>query len=148
MTNTTLTLRSLDIPAIHKFGIGFDSMLDDLLRINSAQTQNYPPYNIIKETDDRFIIELAIAGFTKGEIDVQLDNNTLIINGIKNRKGSDKIEYHHHGISNRDFVRTFPLAEYVEVESASIRDGILSICLERIIPEEKKPKSIAIVYTK
>jgi molecular chaperone IbpA len=140
----TLTLRSLDIPSVHKFGIGFDNMFDELLRLNSQQTLNYPPYNILKNTEDSFSIEIAVAGFSEGEISVNVDNRVLSITGKKN--DGLEVEYLHKGISDRDFVREFTLAEHVEIQSATQRDGILTINLERIVPEEKKPKSIAITY--
>ena len=146
--NKTLTLRSFDIPAIHKFGIGFDNMFDDLMRMNAQQSLNYPPYNIVKQTEDTFYIEVATAGFTEGEIDVQLNNRLLTIKGQKLRNEDADIEYLHRGISSRDFVREFTLAEHVEVKGALVKDGILTIYLERVVPEEKKPKSIAITYTK
>ena len=142
----TLTLRSLDIPSIHKFGIGFDNMFDELMRMNSQQSQNYPPYNVVKLTDDNFYIEVATAGFSEGEIDIQLDNSLLTIKGSKKREDAIP-EYLHQGISNRDFVREFTLAEHVEVSNALIKDGILTVFLERKIPEERKPKTIAITYT-
>jgi molecular chaperone IbpA len=142
----TLTLRSLDIPSIHKFGIGFDNMFDELMRMNSQQSLNYPPYNIVKNTEDSFNIEVAVSGFSEGEIEVNLDNRVLTIKGQKNE---DLVaEYLHKGISTRDFVREFTLAEHVEVIHASQKDGILTINLERIVPEDKKPKAIAITYTK
>jgi molecular chaperone IbpA len=142
----TLTLRSLDIPSIHKFGIGFDNMFDELMRMNSQQSQNYPPYNVVKLSDDNFYIEVATAGFSEGEIDIQLDNRLLTIKGSKKREDAIP-EYLHQGISNRDFVREFTLAEHVEVSNALIKDGILTVFLERKIPEERKPKTIAITYT-
>ena len=142
----TLTLRSLDIPSIHKFGIGFDSLFDDLNRM-TGQSPNYPPYNIVKTSEDQFFIEVATAGFSEGEIEIQLDNRLLTIKGSKNRE-DEAPEYLHQGISNRDFVREFTLAEHVEVSNALIKDGILSVYLERKIPEERKPKSIAITYNK
>ena len=142
----TLTLRSLDIPSIHKFGIGFDNMFDELMRMNSQQSQNYPPYNVVKLTDDNFYIEVATAGFSEGEIDIQLDNRLLTIKGSKKREDAIP-EYLHQGISNKDFVREFTLAEHVEVSNALIKDGILTVFLERKIPEERKPKTIAITYT-
>ena len=142
----TLTLRSLDIPSIHKFGIGFDNMFDELMRLNSQQSQNYPPYNVVKLTDDNFYIEVATAGFSEGEIDIQLDNRLLTIKGSKKREDAIP-EYLHQGISNKDFVREFTLAEHVEVSNALIKDGILTVFLERKIPEERKPKTIAITYT-
>lgn len=141
----TLTLRSLDIPSIHKFGIGFDNMFDELLRLNSQQTLNYPPYNILKNTEDSFSIEIAVAGFREGEVVVNVDNRVLSITG--NKADGLEVEYLHKGISDRDFVREFTLAEHVEIQSATQKDGILTINLERIVPEEKKPKSIAITYT-
>lgn len=144
----TLSLRSLDIPSIHKFGIGFDNMFDELMRMNSQQSLNYPPYNIVKQTDDTFYIEVATAGFSEGEIDVQLDNRLLTIKGQIMRNEDATYEYLHRGISSRDFVREFTLAEHVEVKSASVNNGILTIYLERFVPEEKKPKAIAINYVK
>ena len=142
----TLSLRSLDIPSIHKFGIGFDNMFDELMRMNSQQSLNYPPYNIVKNTEDSFDIEIAVSGFSEGEVEVNLDNRVLTVKGQK--KEDLVAEYLHKGISTRDFVREFTLAEHVEVINASQKDGILTIQLERIVPEEKKPKSIAISYTK
>ena len=143
----TLTLRSLDIPSIHKFGIGFDTLFDDLLRNSQQGQNNYPPYNVVKLSDDNFYIEVATAGFSEGEIDIQLDNRLLTIKGNKKREDATP-EYLHQGISNRDFVREFTLAEHVEVANALIKDGILTVFLERRIPEERKPKTIAITYTK
>lgn len=144
----TLTLRSLDIPSIHKFGIGFDTMLDELMRLNAQQGQtNYPPYNVVKLTDDKFNIEVACAGFAEGEIEINLDNRVLTVTG--NKVVQDIIvDYLHKGISDRGFIREFTIAEHVEVIGAIMKDGILTINLERIVPEDKKPKSIAITYTK
>jgi molecular chaperone IbpA len=145
----TLTLRSLDIPAMHKFGIGFDSMLDELLRITNTQNNtNYPPYNIIKFTEDSFAIELAIAGFSEGEIEIELEGHVLSINGNKIRDLDNPKEYLYQGIGTRNFHREFTLAEHVKVKDATNENGILTVHLERIIPEEMKPKRIAIKYTK
>lgn len=142
----TLSLRSLDIPSITKFGIGFDNMFDELARMNAQQSLNYPPYNIVKNTEDSFDIQVAVAGFSEGEITVNLDNRVLTIKG---ERSADLVaEYLHKGISTRDFVREFTLAEHVEVIHASQKDGILTINLERIVPVEKRPKAIAINYTK
>jgi molecular chaperone IbpA len=144
-----LTLRALDIPTIHRFGIGFDSMIDELMRMNATQTNtNYPPYNIVKESEDRFAIEVAVAGFSEGEVSIELENRVLTIAGNKIHDLDNPKEYLHRGISNRNFVREFSLAEHVEVKSAINENGILSIGLERIIPEEHKPKKIAINYNK
>ena len=144
----TLTLRSLDIPSIHKFGIGFDNMFDELMRMNAQQGHsNYPPYNVVKLTEDTFNIEVACAGFAEGEIEVNLDNRVLTVTG--NKVVQDiVVDYLHKGISDRGFIREFTIAEHVEVIGAIMKDGILTINLERIVPEEKKPKAIAITYTK
>jgi len=148
-TRDQLTLRTLDIPSIHKFGIGFDSMFDELLRITAQQnTANYPPYNIIKTGDETILIELAVAGFLEGEIDINVYDNILSIKGSKVRMENAEWEYSYRGISMRDFSREFTLAEYVEVQDASVRNGILSVYLERKLPESKKPKQIAINYNK
>jgi molecular chaperone IbpA len=146
--NKTLTLRSFDVPQLHKFGIGFDSMFDELMRVSSLQTNsNYPPHNVIKTGDDTVTIEVAVAGFAEGEIDISLDKHLLTITGARKRSENEKYEYLHRGISSRDFKHTFTLAEHVEVKSAAIKDGILAVHLEREVPEEAKPKTIAITYT-
>ena len=144
-----LTLRALDIPTIHRFGIGFDSMIDELMRMNATQSNtNYPPYNIVKETEDRFAIEVAVAGFSEGEVSIELENRVLTIAGNKIHDLDNPKEYLHRGISSRNFVREFTLAEHVEVKSATNENGVLTIELERIVPEEHKPKKIAINYNK
>jgi molecular chaperone IbpA len=147
-----LTLRSLDIPSIHKFGIGFDSILDELMRVNAQQTNtNYPPYNIVKHSEDAFAIELAVAGFREGDIKITLEKNVLTIKGeqtVSIDELEKDVEYVHRGISARNFDRTFTLADYVEVLGAKAENGILTIELERQVPEEQKPKTVAITYKK
>lgn len=147
MTNNTLTLRSLDIPSIHKFAVGFDNMFDELLRTSQANT-NYPPYNIVKHGDDNFAIELAVAGFKDGEISIQVERNQLTVKGEQAVDLDTQVEYLHRGISARSFSRTWTLADHVEVAGAKSENGILTISLERKVPEEQKPKTIAINYTK
>lgn len=146
MTNQ-LTLRSLDIPSIHKFAVGFDSVFDELLR-TTAQTTNYPPYNIVKHSEDKFSIELAVAGFKNGDIDVQVERNQLTVTGEQSVNLDQQVEYLHHGISSRSFTRTWTLADHVVISGAEVANGILTINLERIIPEDQKPKKIAINYNK
>jgi molecular chaperone IbpA len=151
MTNT-LTLRSFDIPSIHKFAVGFDTIIDELNRVSAQQTnQNYPPYNIVKHSEDKFVIELAVAGFREGDINITVDKNVLTIEGQQIEsldELSQEIEYLHRGISSRNFTRTFTLADHVEVIEAKSVNGILSITLERKVPEELKPKKIAITFNK
>lgn len=145
----TLTLRSLDIPSIHKFGIGFDSMLDELMRVGSGQTtSNYPPHNVIKTGEETVMIEVAVAGFEEGEIDISVEANMLTISGRQLRTDPINYEYLHRGLSSRDFVQNFRLAEHVEVKDATIKNGVLTVILEREVPEEKKPRTIAINYNK
>jgi molecular chaperone IbpA len=122
-------------------------MFNDLERIMQVQSNsNYPPHNVIKTGDDTVTIEVAVAGFREGEIDISLDKRVLTISGAKKTEENTDWDYLHRGISSRDFRQNFTLAEHVEVRSASIRDGILSVNLERVIPEEARPKSIAITY--
>lgn len=148
MTNT-LTLRSLDIPSIHKFAVGFDQMFDELMRNTSnTQTSNYPPYNIVKHSENRFSIELAVAGFKQGDIDITVEKNQLNVKGEKSISLGENFEYLHRGISARNFYRTWTLADHVEVIGAVVEDGILTIQLERKIPEELQPKKIEITYNK
>ena len=146
--NRTLTLRALDIPTIHKFGIGFDQMFDELMRTTSRQSTNYPPHNILKIDENNFVIQLAVAGFGDGEIDIQVEGQVLSIVGSSTSDNKYGAEYLIRGISMRDFERTFTLAEHVEVKNAEITNGILSIELERIIPVEKLPKKIDIKFNK
>jgi molecular chaperone IbpA len=135
------------------YSVGFDHFFDHLdavhAQFSKTLTTNYPPHNISKLTDEKYLIELAVAGFSKDDIDMHLQDNILTIKGKHQSMGKvldDGVEktYLHKGISDREFERKFVLAEHVEVTDASLRDGMLKIHVERIIPEHKKPKKIAI----
>jgi molecular chaperone IbpA len=144
---TALHLKSLDIPSIHKFGIGFDSIFADLNRLAQApRGDNYPPYNIVKHDDDNYSIELAIAGFKKEDISIEVDQQQLLIKSKLKDADEDivELEYLHKGISARHFERSFTLAEHVFVQDAKMTDGILKVILERQLPEELKPRTIDI----
>ena len=146
----TLTLRSFDLPALTKFGIGFDNMFDELMRVSAQQsTSNYPPYNIVQINEDEYMISLAVAGFGLDNLSVTKDKKFLIIEGNEYQPDSEKIvpNYLHKGISNRDFRREFQLADHVEISNAHLELGILSVYLKREVPEDAKPKTIAITYT-
>jgi molecular chaperone IbpA len=146
----TLTLRSFDIPTLTKFGIGFDNMFDELMRVSAQQSStNYPPYNIVQINEDEYMISLAVAGFGLDNLSVTKDKKFLIIEGKEYQSDSEKIvpNYLHKGISNRDFRREFQLADHVEITNAHLELGILSVHLRREVPEEAKPKAIAITYT-
>ena len=146
----TLTLRSFDIPTLTKFGIGFDNMFDELMRVSAQQSStNYPPYNIVQINEDEYMISLAVAGFGLDNLSVVKDKNFLVIEGKEYQSDSEKIvpNYLHKGISNRDFRREFQLADHVEISNASLELGILNVYLKREVPESAKPKTIAITYT-
>jgi molecular chaperone IbpA len=128
-----------------KFFVGFDDHINHLNELANAVTRNstgYPPYNITKTGDLTYAIELAVAGFDEKDIEIEYAENKLTVKG--SIQPSDDVEFVHRGIANRDFTRTFALNDEVEVKSANIRNGLLTIELERIIPEHKKPKRIAI----
>ena len=147
----TLTLRSFDIPALHKFGIGFDNMFDDLMRVSAQQgNTNYPPYNIVQVSDDEYKISIAVAGFSLDNLAVTKDKKILVIEGKQNMgelMDEESVNYLHKGISERSFRREFQLADHVEITNAHLELGILSIHLKREVPEEARPKTIAITYT-
>jgi molecular chaperone IbpA len=124
------------------FFIGFNR---DLARLNNAHrtnSQSYPPYDILKLDEDTYRLSLAIAGFTKDNIDVSIDNGTLIIKGEITEVVDAEVV--HKGIAGRKFVRSFALGEYMEVTGAELKDGMLNVNIDRIVPEEKKPKTIKI----
>jgi len=125
------------------FFIGFNRELDRLSNIyREATHQSYPPYNLVKIDEDTYQLSLAIAGFSKDEVSVSVDNGSLIVKGEKTEESSKEVLY--KGIATRKFTRTFALGEYMEVDRAEMADGILNIFVERNIPEEKKPKAIKI----
>jgi molecular chaperone IbpA len=107
-------------------------------------TSGYPPYNISKDSDDVYEITLAVAGFKKSDIEIELEDGTLKIVGNSAILDSEEKEYLHKGIAERNFIRTFKLAEYVEVKDAKLEDGILRVSLFRNVPEALKPQKISI----
>ena len=125
------------------FSVGFDEIFNTLQRASIPQS-NYPPYDILKE-DDKYIIRIAIAGFKKSEVDIELDDNTLTVSVCREDKtGKQRAEFLHKGISTKEFYKSFALAEHVEVKKATMSDGILQIILEKNIPDSEKPKKIKI----
>jgi molecular chaperone IbpA len=129
------------------FFIGFNRELDRLSTVhNLATRQAYPPYDILKLDEDTYKLSLAIAGFSKDDINVSVDNGTLIIKGELVEVTNAEIV--HKGIAGRKFTRTFALGEYMEVTGAEMKDGMLNIDIDRIVPEDKKPKEISIKVAK
>jgi molecular chaperone IbpA len=126
------------------WAIGFDSLWDRLHTIESGNSSsNYPPYNIIKHGTEHWSIELAVAGFKRGELDIELAEGVLTVSA--NTESNAEVEYVHRGLAKRAFTRKWTLADDVIIHDASLVDGVLSIKLERIIPDEKKPRKIEIL---
>jgi molecular chaperone IbpA len=124
------------------FFIGFNRNLTQLNNVYKTNNQSYPPYDLLKLDEDTYVLSLAVAGFSKEDIDVSVENRSLVIKG-ETVEVTDA-EVVHKGIAGRKFTRTFALGEYMEVVEAELKDGMLTIKIDRIVPEEKKPKSIKI----
>jgi molecular chaperone IbpA len=124
------------------FFIGFNRELGRLNTAHKTNSQTYPPYDLLKLDEDTYRISLAVAGFSRENIDISVDNGTLIIKGeIVEVIDAEVV---HKGIAGRKFVRSFALGEYMEVTGAEMKDGMLHINVDRVIPEDKKPKTIKI----
>ena len=123
------------------FAIGFDRTLQLLERADTHSSSNYPPYNIVKIDEENFQIEMAVAGFDKKEVSISKEKEKLIIEGEQDTESKD---YVHQGLASRSFKRSFTLADDIIVKGADMKNGILSVSLERIVPEEDKPQEIKI----
>ena len=130
---------------LYKASVGFDQMLNEFFNAGTLDnTSGYPPYNISKDSNDVYEITLAVAVFKKSDIEIELEDGTLKIVGNSAVLDSTEKEYLHKGIAERNFIRTFKLAEYVEVKDAKLEDGILRVSLFRNVPEALKPQKISI----
>lgn len=137
-------MNSVDLTPLYRSSIGFDrlaSMIDSALASDNT-VSGYPPYNIEMLEENKYAITIAVAGFSQEELDIQVEKGVLTVRGNKAKKEEGK--YLYHGIANRTFERKFNLADYVEVTSADLANGLLTIDLVKEIPEAMKPKSIAI----
>ncbi|GER01837.1 heat-shock protein IbpA [Iodidimonas muriae] len=136
-------MRSLDLTPLMRSSVGFD----DLFRLAEARldsaSQSYPPYNIEKLGDDEYRVTMAVAGFSADELDVVLEDRVLTVTGRATEE-DDSRTFLHRGIAKRAFERTFRLAETVEVKGAGFENGLLTISLERRVPEHMKPRQITI----
>ena len=138
-------LARFDTAALNRALIGFDTLFNDIEKRFANQIQtNYPPHNVIKHNDDNYSIEIAVSGFDKNEVTVEVADNQLTITGTRSKDDTEVVEYLHRGLASRDFVRVFPLAEHIIVGDATIKNGILTVALQRILPEALKPRQIAI----
>jgi molecular chaperone IbpA len=139
MLNTTFDSIWRDISP---FAVGFDRTFNtlELLASSRAKETNYPPYNIRKISEDQYAIELAVAGFEDKDMDIELVEETLTIKGNRPKEASEGLL--HRGLAARDFVKKFVLSDDMEIKGAALSNGMLYIGLERIIPDEKKPRKI------
>lgn len=150
-----MTSDMFNLSNLNKHFVGFDKVLDTINNVNNTYTKaivnnspNWPPYNIVKIDDNNYSIELAVAGFGKHNLDIELANNTLVVKGGFTVDEIDPIDnpvqYLWKGIADRMFTRKFTLADTVEVKNAEYVNGMLKIFLENVVPEEKKPKKVDI----
>ena len=123
--------------------LGFDHIFDELERVATHAKDSYPPHNVVKTSDTTYQVELAIAGFAEKDIDIETKDHVLYIKGNRDPR-RDQNEYVHKGISGRKFEKSFRLSEYTEVSGANLRDGILTVDLEVVLPDEKRPRKIKI----
>ncbi|MDC0395667.1 Hsp20 family protein [Candidatus Pelagibacter sp.] len=148
----TMTSRDISIfNSLKPFSIGFDDMFDQFENMlgNGGLTMqsNYPPYNIIKTGRDNYAIEVALAGFNKNDVEVEVEDNLLIVKTKQVDKSNQDLEdgeIIHKGISQRQFARSFTIAEDVRINGAELKDGLLTIACERVVPDYKKKKLIEI----
>jgi molecular chaperone IbpA len=136
-------MNTLSLVPLYRSSIGFDRFNDLFESALAGDTVSYPPYNVIKKSDDEYRIEIAAAGMTESDLDLQVEKDVLTIASAK-RETSDDTQYLHRGIAQRAFKLTFRLADYIEVRDASLKNGMLSLELVRNVPEAVKPRRIAV----
>ncbi|WP_445147245.1 Hsp20 family protein [Dyella sp. Tek66A03] len=132
----------LDFSPLHRSSIGFERIFGLLEAAQTQPSDNWPPFDTMKLSEDRYQITMAVAGFKRDEIDISLQENLLVIKG--ERKINVDGEYLHRGIAYRPFIRRFELAEHVQVSDAQLADGLLNVSLKRELPEAMKPRRIEI----
>jgi molecular chaperone IbpA len=138
-------LTRYDTNALNRALLGFDTMFNDFEhRFANQLKDNYPPYNIVKHDDNSYEIEIAVTGFNKDEVTVEIDQNQLIVRGERDKSGDVTAEFLHRGLAFRDFTRSWTLAEHMEVGEGTIKNGVLTIELKRIVPDALKPRVLKI----
>ena len=137
------TITAADLAALNRALVGFDRIFNDRF-FSGNQNGNYPPHNIVKYDDTHYAIEVAVAGFTKEEINVAIDQDQLTIRGTHMVTEDRQVEYLHRGVAARDFEQSYTLAEFMNITGAEIKDGMLIISIERIVPEALKPRQIEV----
>ena len=136
---------TFDVKLLNRALVGFDNFFDTFETRHANQLNtNYPPYNVIKFSENDYIIEMAVAGFKRDEITIELENDVLSIRGVKRDQKQDTTQYIYHGLGARGFQRQFTLHSDLVVKDAQLEDGILRVLILHVIPENKKPKQIKI----
>ncbi|GAA0577868.1 Hsp20 family protein [Rhizomicrobium electricum] len=136
-------MRTFDFSPLFRSTVGFDRLFD-LMDSYAEQSNGYPPYNIERSDDTHYRITLAVAGFGEKDLNIEVKEGVLTVTGQKEPVEGDNRSYLYQGIAGRAFERRFQLADHVEVRAAKLENGLLHVDLERLIPEEKKPRRIAI----
>ena len=139
-------MHTFDLTPLYRTSIGFDRLAQMIDTINVDVPTGYPPYNIEKLSDNKYAISMAVSGFDEGNLNIDVKENILTVIGDASKE--DDKEYLYKGISSRNFERRFRLADYVEVESANLSNGLLNIILKRELPEAMKPRKIKISSSK
>ena len=139
--NQLRTIDTAHLANLNRALVGFDRYFNGHFPNTNG---NYPPHNIVKYDETHYGIEVAVAGFSKEEITVEVDQDQLTVKGRKQNQADSRFEYLHRGLAARDFEQTFTLAEYMEVKAAEVKDGMLVIEIERVVPEALKPRQIVI----
>lgn len=142
-------MRTYDLSPLFRSAIGFDRLANSLETIHNANSSGgYPPYNIELVDEDHYTITMAVAGFTTDDLEIEVNQNMLRVAGQKSEEENSERTFLHRGIANRNFERSFQLADHIRVESAAIQDGMLEVRLIREIPEAMKPRRIEIQQRK
>ena len=140
-------MRTIDFSPLYRSVVGFDRLADMLDAANTETATGYPPYNIERTAENAYRIDIAVAGFKAGDLNIEVKENLLTVQGRKS-EGDETRRYLHRGLAERNFERRFQLADYVIVTDADLADGLLSISLKRELPEALKPRRIEITGAK
>jgi molecular chaperone IbpA len=144
LLNKEINMVNFEVDTFARQAIGFDRLFDVMNNIRGSDV-NYPPYDIIKEDEETFLIEFALSGFSKNDLNIVVKENHLTIEGTYGKDTKEEVpEYLHKGIAKRSFTRDFVLADTLHVEDVTFSEGILRLTLKQVIPEEQKPKKIKI----
>ena len=133
-----------DLQKMMGFSVGFDSIFDRFFDMDTTRDSGYPPYNIRKINEAQYVIEIALAGFSKDDIEIELTEGNLAVRSKKEEETNGDESFVHKGIAKRSFLRSWTLSDDIIVKGADLKDGMLIINLEKVIPDEKKPRLIQI----